>query len=105
MTDFETALRQQIRDNKETKKAKRLLAFLDAPRTTFRKNILAKMEQHASVTVGKKGQVGFDWASIDWAKFFQQILSIIMALLPLFAAKKPLKPKKNAKKYPKLLED
>ena len=82
MANFETALRNQIASNKATRRAKRLLAFLDAPRTKLRAARLKRMEQHAALEAGVA--VGVDWAEIDWSKLFERILSLILSILPLF---------------------
>lgn len=81
--DFETALRAQIATRKATRRAKRLLAILDAPRSRARTRRIERMERHAAAAAGLNSTAGIDWESIDWSKLFETILSILMKLLPL----------------------
>ena len=84
--DFETALRREITSRKATKRAKRILAILDAPKSKRRTRRLERMERHAAVVADLDSVGAIDWGSIDWAKLFEQILAILMKLLPLILA-------------------
>lgn len=84
MVTFETAFREQILSRKQTRRAKRILAILDAPPSRRRTRQIARMERHAAAAIEHDGARGaIDWGAVDWGKFFDTILQFIMAILPL----------------------
>lgn len=79
--DFETALREQISKRKATRRAKRILAILDAPKSARRSRQIQRMRDTAAGAAGLAGVSGIDWSKVDWAKLFEVVLSILLKLL------------------------
>ena len=84
---FLEALREQV-EVKKSRKGRLLLKRLDGMFPARRKRVVARLEKHATTyLVGegvKVGAAGIDWSTIDWSKFLEQILKLLLALLPLF---------------------
>lgn len=71
---------------------RRIRKIVDGPDSALRTWFLQKLEAHARVHLGVGQTQAIDWGSIDWDKvldFLLKIASIIVALAPLFAGKKP----------------
>ncbi len=80
--NFEDALREQIEARPRLGlKGRRIRAILDARPSKRRTRQLERMEAHAAAVVGKPAGA-IDWSAIDWAKLFEQILALLLALLP-----------------------
>jgi hypothetical protein len=93
---FETALKAAVASRPPRKGfwAKRLQKLLDAPPSERRTKILARLERHVRAelveqSVAGADSVGFDWASVDWAKVLDIVLKLVLLLLPLFLGKPP----------------
>ncbi len=85
--DFLTALREQV-EVKKSRKGRLLLKRLDGMTAARRKRVVARLERHATAFLAgegvKVGAVGFDWSSVDWSKFFESLLKLLLLILPLF---------------------
>lgn len=89
--DFETALKAQLEARPKSRFrgrwARRLLSIVNGPASKKRTQILARLEAHARAHLASEGVVSatgaIDWSSIDWAKVFDILLKILLALLPL----------------------
>lgn len=82
--DFATALRAEIVTRKASVRARRLLRIIDGPKNARRRRVLERMERHTRAEIGAGGTGKIDWSKIDWEKLFEQILKLLMAILPLF---------------------
>ncbi len=77
---FEQALREQCEaTDARRRKAKRILAVLDAAPSKRRTRRLDRMQRHVEVELGMNIA---DWSDIDWPKLFDTILKLLLALLP-----------------------
>lgn len=86
MSNFADVLKTQIVEQKQTRRAKKLLDIIDGPKGRRRDRILARLEDHARVHLKAQGvEVGEDWTAVkqrDWASFFQGLLKFLMAIFP-----------------------
>lgn len=90
MTTFEDVLREQLaKKPRKGRRERRLLELIDSRPSARRTRVLARLERHARAFLVSEGAVGegvgaIDWASIDWEKFFSNLLKLLLAILPLF---------------------
>lgn len=96
LVTFEEMLRQQIDKPGRRRLGKRLVQkVLDAKPSARRTKALARLEGHtrqhllaegALTAAQANGTKAIDWSSIDWSKFFDGLLKLLMTLLPLILA-------------------
>lgn len=67
----------------KTKDERHILNILNAPDSPKRDRQLARMEGHVRLELGIPAAQDVNWASFNWPAFFQQILAILIQLLPL----------------------
>ncbi len=85
-SNFAIALRQRIETTEAGHESRRLLAILDAPDSRHRDRQLHRMERHARVHLDLADGAQIDWQSIDWAKVFDVLVKVLIALLPFLLA-------------------
>lgn len=85
--DFLTALREQV-ESRKSRGGRLLLRRLDRMLPARRKRALARLEAHAVTRLQgdgmKSAAVGMDWGSINWDKFFENLIKLLTLILPLF---------------------
>lgn len=80
---FEKALRRELVTRpKLGLRGRRILAILDARDSKARTRRIAAMERHAAAAINQDA-AAIDWDAIPWAKVFERILAVLIALLPL----------------------
>ncbi len=83
MTLFEDGLRNALEaDPALSRKGRRILEILNAPRTARRARRIARMEAHARVFLGKDAPQYSDWSDFDWSSFIGILVRILLALIP-----------------------
>ena len=81
---FDGALAVQMKSQKHlTAGERKVAAILNSPDSPTRSRKVAYMESHIRVALDLSPTAAIDWSTINWAKVFQTIMSILIALLPL----------------------
>lgn len=81
---FEDALRDQLeRDPALSRRGRRILAILNDVPTVRRARKIARMENTVRSSLGVGATAAVEWAEIDWKPFIQQLLELLLKLLPL----------------------
>lgn len=80
---FEQSLRAAIQaDPARRRRARRIQEVLDMRPGRRRQRVLDRMARHAAAALGEEPSA-IDWSQVDWAKVFDLILKVLLALLPL----------------------
>lgn len=85
LRSFEVNLQEQLTGTPVlVRRAKRILDILNSPPSPRRTRRIARMERHAAAAIDATGKI--DWSKVDWAKFLETILAVLLKLLPFILA-------------------